>query len=76
MDSDTLLLADVAELFASATGASVDVVPFAGDFVFERELEIGGSDQSLAEGLGNRLGLRADLQFPVNRAQVHVHGVL
>lgn len=36
MDSDTLLLADVADLFASATGASVDVVPFAGDFVFER----------------------------------------
>lgn len=36
MDSDTLLLADIAGLFDSSTGAGVDVVPFAGDFAFER----------------------------------------
>lgn len=36
MDSDALLLGDVAELFESATGASVDVVPFTGPFSFER----------------------------------------
>jgi len=36
VDSDALLLGDVAELFASATGASVDVVPFTGPFTFER----------------------------------------
>lgn len=36
IDSDTLVLGDVADLFNSATGASVDVVPFAGYFEFER----------------------------------------
>ena len=36
MDSDTLLIGDISELFASATGCSVDVVPFAGEFAFER----------------------------------------
>ena len=36
IDSDMLLLGDIAELFDSATGASVDVVPFAGNFAFER----------------------------------------
>lgn len=36
IDSDMLLLGDIAELFDSGTGASVDVVPFAGNFAFER----------------------------------------
>lgn len=36
IDSDMLLLGDIAELFDSGTGDSVDVVPFAGNFAFER----------------------------------------
>lgn len=36
IDSDMLLLDDIAKLFDSATGASVDVVPFVGKFTFER----------------------------------------
>lgn len=36
IDSDMLLLGDIAELFDDATGAAVDVVPFAGQFAFER----------------------------------------
>lgn len=36
IDSDMLLLDDIAKLFDSATGASVDIVPFAGNFAFER----------------------------------------
>ena len=36
IDSDMLLLGDVAELFDSQSGSSVDIVPFAGNFAFER----------------------------------------
>lgn len=36
IDSDMLVLGDVAEIFDSASGASVDIVPFGGSFVFER----------------------------------------
>ena len=36
IDSDMLLLGDISELFDSATDSSVDVVPFAGNFSFER----------------------------------------
>lgn len=36
IDSDMLLLGDVGELFGSATGSSVDIVPFGGNFIFER----------------------------------------
>ena len=36
IDSDMLLLGDVAEIFDAATGSSVDIVPFGGNFVFER----------------------------------------
>jgi len=34
------------------------------------------SDEPLAQGLGNSFGLRADVQFPIDRAQMHVHCVL
>lgn len=36
IDSDMILLDDIAKLFDSATGAAVDIVPFAGKFQFER----------------------------------------
>lgn len=36
IDSDMLLLDDIAKLFDSATGAAVDIVQFAGKFQFER----------------------------------------
>ena len=36
IDSDMLLLADIYELFNSQSGSSVDIVPFAGNFAFER----------------------------------------
>ena len=36
IDSDMLVLGDVAELFDSQSGSSVDIVPFAGNFAFER----------------------------------------
>ena len=36
IDSDMLILGDVAELFDSQSGSSVDIVPFAGNFAFER----------------------------------------
>jgi hypothetical protein len=36
IDSDMLVLGDIAELFDCQSGSSVDVVPFAGNFAFER----------------------------------------
>ncbi len=34
-----------------------------------------GLNDALPDRLGNGLGLRADMEFPVNRAQVHIHRV-
>jgi hypothetical protein len=34
------------------------------------------SDDALPQGLGDRFGLRANMEFAINCAQVHVDGVL
>lgn len=40
-----------------------------------RDREMFRSDEPLADGFGDRFGLRAHVELPVNTSKVHVHGV-